>query len=66
MIELLKLKYFYIILLSFISLVVVTSNKISADQKINIIADEIIVEQSEKKVKATGNAVAKDEKRYKN
>ena len=61
MIELLKLKYFYIIILSFVSLVAITSNKISADQKVKIIADEILVNQSEKSVKATGNAMAINE-----
>ena len=45
MTELLKLKYFYIICLSFIALTVVTTNKISADQKIRINADEMQMEQ---------------------
>ena len=59
--ELLKLKYFYIIFLSFVSLMAITSNKISADQKIKIIADEILVYQNEKKIKATGDAIAQNE-----
>tara|TARA_B000000557_G_scaffold133196_1_gene107995 strand:+ start:389 stop:2485 length:2097 start_codon:yes stop_codon:yes gene_type:complete len=62
MTELLKLKYFYIICLSFITLTVVTTNKISADQKIRITADEIQVEQEGQIIKARGNAVAQDEK----
>ena len=45
MTELLKHKYFYIIFLSFITLTVVTSNKISADQKIKITADEMKIEK---------------------
>ena len=62
MTELLKLKYFYIIFLSFIALTVVTTNKISADQKIRITADEMQVEQEGQIIKAKGNAVAQDEK----
>ena len=62
MTELLKLKYFYIIFLSFIALTVITTNKISADQKIRITADEMQVEQEGKIIKAIGNAVAQDEK----
>ena len=62
MTELLKLKYFYIICLSFIALTVVTANKISADQKIRITADEMQVEQEGQIIKAKGNAVAQDEK----
>ena len=62
MTELLKLKYFYIIFLSFIALTVVTTNKISADQKIRITADEMQVEQEGQIIKARGNAVAQDEK----
>ena len=45
MTELLKFKYFYLIFLSFITLTVVTSNKISADQKIRITADEMQIEK---------------------
>ena len=62
MTELLKLKYFYIIFLSFIALTVVTTNKISADQKIRITADEMQVEQEGQIIKAKGNAIARDEK----
>ena len=62
MTELLKLKYFYIIFLSFIALTVVTTNKISADQKIRISADEMQIEQEGQIIKAKGNAVAQDEK----
>ena len=62
MTELLKLKYFYIIFLLFIALTVATTNKISADQKIRITADEIQVEQEGQIIKAKGNAVAQDEK----
>ena len=62
MTELLKLKYFYIIFLSFIALTVVTTNKISADQKIRITADEMQIEQEGQIIKAKGNAVAQDEK----
>ncbi len=62
MTELLKLKYFYIIFLAFISITVVTTNKISADQKIKIIADEISVDQDNGIIKATGNAIANDQK----
>ena len=61
MTELLKFKYFYIIFFTFISITVVTTNKISADQKIKIIADEISVDQDEGTVKATGNAIAIDQ-----
>ena len=62
MTELLRLKYFYIIFLSFITLTVVTSNKISADQKIKITADEMQIENEGQVIKAKGNAVAQDEK----
>ncbi len=62
MTELLKFKYFYFIFLSFIALTVVTSNKISADQKIRITADEMQMEQEGQTIKAKGNAVAQDEK----
>ncbi len=62
MTELLKLKYFYIIFILFITLAVVTSNKISADQKIKITADEILSIKDEGKIKASGTAVAQDEK----
>ena len=62
MTELFKLKYFYIIFLSFISITLIASNKISADQQIKITADEIQVEQDNKIIKATGNAIAQNEK----
>ena len=62
MTELLKLKYFYIIILSFIALTVVTSNKISADQQIKITADKIVVSQDDGTIVASGNAVATDER----
>ena len=62
MTELLKFKFFYFICLSFITLTVVSSNKISADQKIRITADEMQVEQEGNIIKAKGNAVAQDEK----
>ena len=62
MTELLKHKYFYIIFLSFIMLTVVTSNKISADQKIKITADEMKIEKEGQIIKAKGNAVAQNEK----
>ena len=62
MTELLKHKYFYIIFLSFITLTVVTSNKISADQKIKITADEMKIEKEGQIIKAKGNAVAQNEK----
>ena len=62
MTELLKLKYFYIIFLSFIALTAITTNKISADQKIRITADEMQVEQEGQIIKAKGNAVAQNEK----
>ena len=62
MTELLKLKYFYIICLSIITLTVVATNKISADQKIKITADEIQIEQEGQIIKAKGNAVAQNEK----
>ena len=62
MTDLLKKKYFYIIFLIFVILVAVTSNKISADQKIKIIADEILINQNDQTVEATGNAIAVDEK----
>lgn len=61
MIELLKLKYFYFILLSFITLTILTSNKISADQEIKITADEIIIKKDKEVIEATGNAIAIDE-----
>ena len=41
---------------------VVTTNKISADQKIRITADEMQVEQEGQIIKAKGNAIAQDEK----
>ena len=44
MTELLNLKYFYNFLF-FITLLILSSNKISADQKIKIIADEIKVKE---------------------
>ena len=62
MIELLRFKYFYIILFSFFVLSILASNKISADQKIKITADEIRIKQDEKIINAIGNAVAQDEK----
>lgn len=62
MLELLKLRYFYIIILSFITLTVLTSNKISADQKIRITAEKIEVNQIDGVVNATGNAIASDDK----
>ena len=62
MTELLKLKYFYIIVLSFATLTIVTSNKISADQQIKIIADEIRVNKIDSTVEASGNAQAVEEK----
>ena len=62
MTELLRFKYFYFIFLSFITLTVVTSNKISADQKIKITADEMQIEREGQIIKAKGNAVAQDEK----
>ena len=62
MTELLKFKYFYIICMSFIALTVVTSNKISADQKIRITANEMQIEQEGQIIKAKGDAVAQDEK----
>ena len=62
MTELLKFKYFYIIFFAFISITVVTTNKISADQKIKITADEILVDQDKGVIKATGNAIANDQK----
>ena len=48
--------------MSFITLTVVTSNKISADQKIRITADEMQIEREGQIIKAKGNAVAQDEK----
>ena len=62
MIELLKLKYVYIIFFFFIVVTIISSNKIHADQKIKIIADEITVEDSTKVIEASGNAQAEDEK----
>ena len=62
MTELLRLRYFYIIIFIFVSLSALTSNKISADQKIKIIADEIQVLKDEDIIEATGNAVAIDKK----
>ena len=62
MAELLKLKYFYIIVLLFVSLTVMATNKIYADQKIKIFADEILIDQNNRTINATGDAVAKDEK----
>ena len=62
MIELFKLKYFYIIFFSFIILTVLATNKISADQKIKITADKIQLDQNEETIRASGNAIAQDEK----
>ncbi len=61
MTELLKLKYFYIIFFLFITLLVLSSNKIFAEQKIKIIADEIQVDRTNGTIKAAGNAIAIDE-----
>ena len=52
MTELLRFKFFYIIFLSFITLTVVTSNKISADQKVRITADEMQIESEGQIIKA--------------
>ena len=60
--ELLKLKYVYIIFFFFIVVTIISSNKIHADQKIKITADEITVEDSTKVIEANGNAQAEDEK----
>ncbi len=62
MIELLKLKSFYIVTLSFIVLMAISSNKISADQKIKIIADKMQVNKNDGIITASGNAIAQDEK----
>ena len=62
MIELLKLKGFYIVTLSFIVLIAISSNKISADQKIKIIADKMQVNKNDGIITASGNAIAQDEK----
>ena len=61
MTELLKLKYFYIIFFLFITLLVLSSNKIFAEKKIKIIADEIQVDRTNGTIKAAGNAIAIDE-----
>ncbi len=62
MIALLKFKYFYFIFLSFIVITLLASNKISADQKIKIIADEIKVEKNSGIIQASGNATVQDKK----
>ncbi len=62
MTELLRLKYFYFIFFLFIILTTIASNKISADQQIRIIADEILADDLSGQIEAMGNAVAIDEK----
>ncbi len=62
MTELFRLKYFYLIFLSFVTLTAISSNKIAADQKLKITADEILTTQEEGVIEARGNAVAVDEK----
>ena len=62
MTELLKIKIFLYYLFVIYHLTVVTTNKISADQKIRITADEMQIEQEGQIIKAKGNAVAQDEK----
>ena len=61
MTEIFKLKYFYIIFYIFVVLVVISSDKISADQNIKIIADELKIEKDKRLIEAKGNAVAIDE-----
>jgi LPS-assembly protein len=62
MTELLRLKYFYVIFLSCVVLIILSSNKISADQKIRITADEVKVDNNSGTIEASGNAIAQDEK----
>ena len=60
--ELLRLKFFYLIILTFVTLTLLASNKISAEQKIKIIADEILMNELKEEVNAQGNAIAIDDK----
>ena len=41
--ELLKFKFFYLIIFICLILILLASNKIAADQKVRIIADEVII-----------------------
>ena len=60
--KLLSYKYFYIIVFLYIVLILVSSNKISADQKVRILADEVKVEENSGNIEARGNAIAISEK----
>ena len=61
MLSLLKLHYFYLILFIFISLTVISSNKIKADQNISIYSDEILISQEDETINAVGNSIAIDQ-----
>ena len=60
MTSLLGLRYFYIIIFAFVCLSAISSNKIRADQKVNIISDKIIIDQENENIEASGNAIAID------
>ena len=62
MLELLNHKYFYVIVFLYIILILISSNKISADQKVRILADEVTVEENNGDVEARGDAIAISEK----
>ena len=62
MIELLRLKSFYIIFYIFIIILAASINKIKADQDIVITADEILVRENGKIIEANGNVFVEDEK----
>ena len=60
MTELLKLKYVYVILFSFIVLTLASSEKIHADQQIRILADEMMTDDRNERIEAQGDAIAID------
>tara|TARA_B000000532_G_scaffold243717_1_gene240609 strand:+ start:948 stop:3044 length:2097 start_codon:yes stop_codon:yes gene_type:complete len=60
--KLIRLKYFYIILYIFITLVIISNNKIQADQQVKILAEEIFVQENKETIEAKGNATAIGEK----
>ncbi len=61
MIELLKLKYFYLISFIFIIIFALSVNKIRADQEVKILADKIIINDKNQTIEALGNAIAIDQ-----
>ena len=62
MIELLRLKSFYIIFYIFVIILAASINKIKADQDIVITADEILVSKNGEIIEANGEVFVEDEK----